>query len=121
MVGAGPVPIPETAARANSQVINHLGVTMSTISEHAWRAICFAPCTPSAALWGICRWGGSAQRHVGVGKLPDNPTTIGHVIEPLAAPTTVQEEGMQDAANTAGRMAGNSIVQAPLLKLRLRQ
>ncbi len=31
MMGAGPVPIPEAVARANSQVINHLGSTMSTI------------------------------------------------------------------------------------------
>ncbi|MFC6978745.1 pyridoxal-phosphate-dependent aminotransferase family protein [Microbulbifer taiwanensis] len=31
MMGAGPVPIPEAVARANSQVINHLGATMSTI------------------------------------------------------------------------------------------
>lgn len=31
MMGAGPVPIPEAVARANSQVINHLGDTMSTI------------------------------------------------------------------------------------------
>ncbi len=31
MMGAGPVPIPEAVARANSVVINHLGETMSTI------------------------------------------------------------------------------------------
>lgn len=31
MMGAGPVPIPEAVARANSVVINHLGSTMSTI------------------------------------------------------------------------------------------
>ena len=31
MMGAGPVPIPEAVARANSVVINHLGATMSTI------------------------------------------------------------------------------------------
>lgn len=31
MMGAGPVPIPDAVARANSQVINHLGDTMSTI------------------------------------------------------------------------------------------
>ncbi|HTH08425.1 MAG TPA: aminotransferase class V-fold PLP-dependent enzyme, partial [Acidovorax sp.] len=31
MMGAGPVPIPDAVARANSVVINHLGTTMSTI------------------------------------------------------------------------------------------
>lgn len=31
MMGAGPVPIPDAVARANSVVINHLGSTMSTI------------------------------------------------------------------------------------------
>ena len=31
MMGAGPVPIPDAVARANSVVINHLGATMSTI------------------------------------------------------------------------------------------
>ncbi|MCW8125670.1 pyridoxal-phosphate-dependent aminotransferase family protein [Microbulbifer halophilus] len=31
MMGAGPVPIPDAVARANGQVINHLGATMSTI------------------------------------------------------------------------------------------
>ncbi|MBM6551965.1 pyridoxal-phosphate-dependent aminotransferase family protein [Marinomonas ostreistagni] len=53
MMGAGPVPIPERVAKANSVVINHLGGTMATVIDQVKRMARYVFQTQSKWVLGV--------------------------------------------------------------------
>ncbi|MDE2402009.1 MAG: alanine--glyoxylate aminotransferase family protein [Burkholderiales bacterium] len=61
MMGAGPVPIPEAVARANSVVINHLGRTMSTIVDQVKSMARYVFQTESEWVLGVAGPGSAAM------------------------------------------------------------
>ncbi len=61
MMGAGPVPIPDAVAHANSVVINHLGSTMSTIISQVKEMARYVFQTRSEWVLGVAGPGSSAM------------------------------------------------------------
>ncbi|MEZ5524264.1 MAG: alanine--glyoxylate aminotransferase family protein [Pseudomonadales bacterium] len=61
MMGAGPVPIPERVAAANSIVINHLGATMATIIEQVKAMSRYVFQTDSQHILGVAGPGSAAM------------------------------------------------------------
>ncbi|MDH5299831.1 MAG: alanine--glyoxylate aminotransferase family protein [Gammaproteobacteria bacterium] len=61
MMGAGPVPIPERVAHANSIVINHLGDTMAQVIEQVKNMSCYVFQTESRHILGVAGPGSAAM------------------------------------------------------------
>ncbi|MDX3905463.1 MAG: alanine--glyoxylate aminotransferase family protein [Pigmentiphaga sp.] len=61
MMGAGPVPIPDVVAHANSVVINHLGTTMSTIISQVKQMAGYVFQTRSEWVLGVAGPGSAAM------------------------------------------------------------
>ena len=61
MMGAGPVPIPDVVAHANSVVINHLGATMSTIISQVKQMAGYVFQTKSEWVLGVAGPGSAAM------------------------------------------------------------
>jgi aspartate aminotransferase-like enzyme len=61
MMGAGPVPIPDVVAHANSVVINHLGGTMSTIISQVKKMASYVFQTESPWVLGVAGPGSAAM------------------------------------------------------------
>ncbi|WP_246013054.1 pyridoxal-phosphate-dependent aminotransferase family protein [Pigmentiphaga humi] len=61
MMGAGPVPIPDVVAHANSVVINHLGSTMSTIISQVKQMAGYVFQTKSEWVLGVAGPGSAAM------------------------------------------------------------
>jgi len=61
MMGAGPVPIPDAVAHANSVVINHLGATMSTIITQVKQMARYVFQTKSEWVLGVAGPGSAAM------------------------------------------------------------
>lgn len=61
MMGAGPVPIPERVAAANSIVINHLGETMSQVIEQVKGMSRYVFQTESQHILGVAGPGSAAM------------------------------------------------------------
>ncbi len=61
MMGAGPVPIPDKVARANSIVINHLGETMARVIDHVKVMARYVFQTQSPWILGVAGPGSAAM------------------------------------------------------------
>ena len=61
MMGAGPVPIPQAVAHANSLVINHLGSTMAQVMDQVKKMARYVFQTNSPYILGVAGPGSAAM------------------------------------------------------------